>query len=298
SAVGCSTWESFKKACGTLELDDPRRILRRFKLLGHLESSADGRRWSIAPTALVRANFESENPEFILCGQQNGDLLKELEQHGIVCALDQPRGNAPPCVRVQRSGSIDSSGAIESIRSRLGVQIADAEDVALQLATILPDLEQWMLGLRSVPGIVTSLYDWKRFDGRDFVECSLPQQTGLYQMWNPEGEDSSLRTLFYDSGSQTWRQGDWYGLRFLALCHSNQPCLARYDSATARLAVPYSQRWPELYERALVLASGLLPSYQKTEQSLWLIYENVGRELVQQLTQKLDVTCEEATTGA
>ncbi len=33
SAQGCGTWESFKKACNALKLEEPKRILRRLKLL-------------------------------------------------------------------------------------------------------------------------------------------------------------------------------------------------------------------------------------------------------------------------
>lgn len=110
-------------------------------------------------------------------------------------------------------------------------------------------------------------------------------------MWDTE-ENSCLRmTLFYNSETETWRQGDWYGLRFLALHYSKQTCIVRYDSATARLAIPFSQRWSQLYERVLVLTSGKLPSYNTTEQNLWLIYENVPLDIVQKLTAKLHVTC-------
>lgn len=51
---------------------------------------------------------------------------------------------------------------------------------------------------------------------------------------------------------------------------------ARYVIATERLAIPVSQRWLEIYESELVLASGQLP----TCQGLWLLYENVGLEVV------------------
>lgn len=59
---------------------------------------------------------------------------------------------------------------------------------------------------------------------------------------------------------------------------------------TERLAIPIYQRWPEIYERALVLASGQLPTYQGS----WLLYDKVEREVVRQLTKKLNVKWEEA----
>ena len=298
SALGSGTWESFKKACHALELSEPKQILRRLKLLGHIESSLDGSRWSSSPTALVRVGSQTDSLEFLLCGQQSENLLKKLEQYVAITRSNQQKGDAPPRVRLQLDSLEELSQIIALVRSQLGITIIDAGDASLRLADVLPDLMGWKQGLRSLQGIVPSLYEWKRFDGNDFVECSFCGITGMYQMFPTEQSARPRLTLFYDSETDTWRQGDWYGLRFLALHHSNQPCIARYDSATARLAVPYSKRWPELYERALVLASGRLPSYQETGQSLWLIYENVGLEIAQQLTEKLFVICEEANSNA
>jgi len=59
SAIGNGTWESFKKSCEALKLEEPKRILRRLKLLGHIESSQDGSRWSVAPIAIVKIQSQS-----------------------------------------------------------------------------------------------------------------------------------------------------------------------------------------------------------------------------------------------
>lgn len=291
SAVGNGTWELFKKACQTLELDKPQHILRKLTLLGHIESSSDGKHWSIAPTALVQIESQSENQEFILCGQQNEDLLRELKQYATIKLIDRPQDDAPTCVLVQLTNSKEVEQVIQSVRNRLGLTINQVGNVANQLTDVLPNLERWESRLQNIKGIKRSLYDWKFFDGKNFVDNSLFQQTGMYQRWDRE-EGSRLRmTLFYNSETDIWRQGDWYGLRFLAMHYNNQTCIARYDSATARLAIPFSQRWPQLYERALVLTSGKLPSYNRTEQNSWLIYENMSIDIVQKLTNKLHVTC-------
>ncbi len=298
SALGSGTWESFKKACEALELEEPKRILRRFRLLGHIESSLDGSRWSTAPTAFVEVRSELDSQEFILCGQRSKDLLEKLQQYTTVKLSNQLRGDAPADVRLQLDSLEELDYTVEQVRNQCGITIIKAGNASLKLATILPELTAWKQRLRRLEGIVPSLYEWKRFDGNDFVECSFCCITGMYQMFPTEESDHPCLTLFYDSETDTWRQGDWYGLRFLALHYGNHQCIAHYDPTAARLAIPFSQRWPELYERALVLASGRLPSYQRTEQSLWLIYENVGLALVEQLTKKLYVTCEEDSTHA
>ena len=289
SAVGCGTWESFKKACEVLELKEPKRVLRRLKLLGHVESSLDGKQWSVAPPALVRINFQKTFQEFAFCGQRCISLLNNLEEYAEVIRLNQVTGNAPPCIRLKVK---------EPNQITKHLPIINAGNVSNQIAEILPDLRGWQKSLKSIPGIVPSLYEWKQFDGNDFVERTFQSETGMYQMWDGKGGDFSRMTLFYEAETDTWRQGDWYGLRFLALHYSDRSLIARYDSTTAGLAIPFFQRWPELYERALVLASGLLPNYHKTEQNLWLIYENISPNLAKILTKKLYVTCEEGFSRA
>jgi hypothetical protein len=292
SALGSGTWESFKKACDALRLEEPKRILQRLRLLGHIESSLDGSRWSMAPTALVKVRSQPNSQEFILCGQRSINLLKELELHATVELSKQPRGEAPLCVCLHLANSNILSHLVEHSSSQFC--ITNAGEVSSQLARILPDIATWKQSLRSLQGIVPSLYEWKRFDGNNFVSCISPSETGMYQMWTTETSDRPRYTLFYDQESNSWRQGDWYGLRFLGLQHNDQQCVAHYDFVTGRLAILVSQRWPELYERALVLASGRLPTYQDS----WLLYENVGLEVVCQLTDKLNVKWEEASTRA
>jgi hypothetical protein len=89
SALGSGTWESFKKACDALGLEEHKRILRRFRLLRHIESSLDGSRWSTAPTALVEVRSESDSQEFILCGQRSKHLLEKLQQYTTVKLSNQ-----------------------------------------------------------------------------------------------------------------------------------------------------------------------------------------------------------------
>lgn len=298
SALGSGTWESFKKACDALGLEEPKRILRRFRLLGHIESSLDASRWCTAPTAFVEVRSESDSQEFILCGQRSKHLFEKLQQYATVKLGNQLRGDAPPDVRLQLDSQEELDYTVEQVRNQFGITIINAGNASLKLVTVLPELTTWKQGLRRLQGIVPSRYEWKRFDGNDFVECSFCGITGMYQMFPTEESDRPCLTIFYDSETDTWRQGDWYGLRFLALHYGNHQCIAHYHPTVACLAIPFSQRWPELYERALVLASGRLPSYQRTEQSSWLIYDNVGLELVEQLTTKLYVTCEKDSTHA
>lgn len=283
SALGCGRWESFKKACEAMNLEEPKRILRRLKLLGHIESSLDGSRWSIAPTALVKIDSQLDFQEFILCGQRSINLLEKFKQYATLNFINQPRGNAPPCVRIQIDNPNTLLDLIEQANSKF--YISNVDEVSLQLANILPNVLTWKQSLRHLQGIVPSLYEWEYFNGNNFVSCLLPKETGMYRMCNKEISTRPLYTLFYDQENDKWLQGDWYGLRFLALQHGGHKCIARYDIETKCLAVPMSQRLPEIYERALVLASGRLPIYNES----WLLYENIKLELLHKISDKINL---------
>ncbi|MCT7963466.1 hypothetical protein NG791_22580 [Laspinema sp. D1] len=287
SATGIGNRESFKKTCEALELEEPKRILRRLRLLGHIESSPDGKRWSVAPTALVKVDSDLDPPQFILCGQRSIDLLGHLKKYAQLKYIYQPGSAGPHCIRLQMSEP-------NLITNHSGFTVVNVGEASLRLAKLLPDIKIWQEQLTSLPGIVPSLYQWQQFNCQTnkLEECSHPGETGLYELCR-ETNPNYRYTLFYDRERDAWLQGDWYGLRFIALHYSAQQCLACYNRDTNRLAIPWNQRWPEIYERALLLASGFLPTDYKTQQSRWLIYENIGKELVQKLVEKLHLTCQE-----
>lgn len=289
SSIGCGSKQSFQKACEALQVEEQRRTSRRLKLLGHLEFSEDGKKWSIAPTALVKIPAKKDAKEFVLCGQRSIFLLEELEKYAEVKTVSQLKGKAPSCILIKTKNP-------NLITSQL--PIIDVGVASLKLAEALPELTAWQQSLTDLQGIVPSLYDWKRWEvnKNEFIEGYFEGKTGMYEMKNREknGQSRPPMTLFYDEKNQTWKQGDWYGLRYLAWYHSREQCRALYDSINRRFAVPYSQRWPELYERALVLASGLLPYFQIIENNTWLVYENIDRQLMQKLTEKLHVIYQEA----
>lgn len=298
SGTGQGSWRLFQQACQTLNINHPTRIMRRLKLLGHLETSNNGKNWSITPTCLVYTNSKQGYHNYFLCGQQSPILLKELEKFSNKKIIKQPLNYAPPCQIFSFSDSINLGEVIDSIKHQLGLTIYQTGNVAEKLANLLPLLSEWSLKLNTLGGIVKSNYSWKYYHNGEFINYLLPKPTGMYQMCSSQRGDKPILTLFYEAETDTWRQGDWYGLRFLALQKQGEKCLVRYEQENLRLAIPYAQRWPELYERALVLASGRLPKYQQSEaKNLWLIYENISWDLVQILTQKLGVIGDEVISN-
>ncbi|MDP9368659.1 MAG: hypothetical protein M3Q03_10360 [Chloroflexota bacterium] len=70
SATGTGSIDLFRGAANVVGLGDrpgeARRILRRLRLLGHVEGSRDGARWSSAPPVLVRAAHSRNGDRFFL----------------------------------------------------------------------------------------------------------------------------------------------------------------------------------------------------------------------------------------
>jgi len=258
------------------------------RLLGHIEVSQDGSIWSVCPPCLV-AIKHSPLQEYVLAGQRNIQLLETAERLGSVqlSFVEQPGGLAPKTVHLHMS----SENAIEQLKEEIGnhYQLIDVGMAARKLAEALPSVEGWLECLPTVGKFVIALYNVELFVDGSFIPGIFQGESGMYRLLLPDAKDRVNQTLFYHRGSNKWIQGDWYGLRFLALRQAEEACRAVYHPAAQRLALPISQRWPEIYERALVLSSGQLPE----ESDNWLFFDNIPRDLALQLTAKLAVAYEE-----
>ena len=179
--------------------------------------------------------------------------------------------------------------AIGTAKNICEIQLAG--NAAYELATILPDLTGWQASLQSISkeAIPIGLYTCQRWSNNTFVDYSFRFETGLYELISREDTPNAPRfTLYYDASSEQWLRGDWYGLRFLAQQQAGQAISAHYNSSLHQLAVPVDNRWPDLYERSLVLASGLLPRYQDG----WLYYTHISVDHCELLAEKLNVQVE------
>ena len=294
SARGEGTWAVFAQSCQILgvvqDIRMARSAFRRLNLLGHIDRSEDGSRWSASPAALVR--FPDDRGGGFVSGQRTATLIRKLNA---VEPLDEKIHShyaGPPRFSWESEPNLDSDRL-----SELG--LVDAGTPAARLAELLPDLNEWRDSLQSLPGLSTLPYVIEKWQDGDFVPCdTVRERNGIYQaeagMYRLTRDgDSSGRalTLFFDPASQRWVRGDWYGLRFLALEATLGGVNAVYSSNREELLIPESQRWPLLYERALVLSSGLLPSRALNHE--WLSYPRVPLGLARGLCEKLNVDLQE-----
>ena len=291
SAHGDGTWEGFKQACDVLQLvhdgQEARSVLRRFVLLGHMDLSPDGSRWSVGPPVLVR--FPDKPNGGFLSGQRTESFLKKVRESCSLFETPHRHYAGPP--------RLDFTNFCASGDN--GLEITDGGITSIRLAGLLPDLRAWMDCLQPLGSLAVSSLQVEKWQTGGFQPCdTLYERNGIYHgdsgMYRVRREgDRSGRTLtiFFDEPNQRWLRGDWYGLRFLSLGTGNSGAEAVHESDAGVLSIPVAQRWPLLYERALTLASGMLPETATNPD--WLCYPNISSDLAKELSGKLNVDLRE-----
>ena len=297
SAVGHGSWRIFQNTCQELglvrERNTPATILRRLRLSGHIETSSNRNHWSVAPSVLVKRECTDNGNEYFLCGARDAHLVQQLWEIAEVSEELQVYGHAPARISLQ----VDDIERVQEHCSGSVNGLHIGGNVAYRLAQRLPPLADWMDTLEALSGISPYQFITRMLTGTGFEEKPFDaSESGMYELWSdeppaPSSQSSLVRpdyTLFYDAEKQRWLRGDWYGLRFLALQlsqMSQSPCSVRYEPSSGQLAIYQDERWPELYERVLVLASGKLPRYQEQ----WLIYESISQRILDALIPKLNL---------
>lgn len=259
SSLGQGRWGTLTAAAEALGASgQARRLARALQLLGHLEISQDGERWSVTPMQIIRQYLPDGQELSYFSGARPVPMETERQE--------QPNAPARLCL-----SSLDKDKELNVI-----------EQPAHMLAEALPTLEEHLQSLDVLGGISTVGQQFAVLEGQNFRKVRGPDHPGLYEITSAQGRKTTA--LLAQDGN--WRRGDWYGLRFLHLHGSGLLLEAEYDPKGWQLALPADQRPPELYERALVLSSGLLPQWRGE----WLVYSNVTPEVATVLATKLGLT--------
>ena len=149
-----------------------------------------------------------------------------------------------------------------------------------QLEGLSYEIERWQSG---------SFQPCENLYERDGIYYGEP---GMYRVRLKGNRSGRTMTLFFDEPSQRWIRGDWYGLRFQSLAAGPACVEAVHDFGASELLIPASQRWQLLYERALTLASGMLPG--RAANPDWLSYSRIPLDLAKVLCGKLNVDLRES----
>ncbi|MGD9818028.1 MAG: hypothetical protein AB7V04_04930 [Desulfomonilaceae bacterium] len=290
SAVGSGRLDRFRDAVEILGLDQEWggawSILRKFVLLGHLEF--DGGRnfkWAVLkPTVFSQL---ADDVHLILVGQRNPSILKYLADQSHVNVKMQVGG--PPLCLIDKSSACPDYGRF-SISENLG-------NAAEQLCNNLPDLDQWSQMLPKWEEIDLSRYTIEEYDPSDDSFGRRPRSAGfspftMYRFQIDQFKQRITTHAMYDEDQKKWICGDFYGLRFLARARNGYArCL--FSKETQELYIPVEDRWPMPYERALVLAGGLLPlKLRDTNNRNMLIYTGITADFAIRMSNLLNLQME------
>jgi hypothetical protein len=255
-------------------------VLKKLSLLGHLDVTFNQDRgwfWRISPLTLVE--FDSGRAAY-LAGAQSGNLRKLLIDE-LGASLQDTNGGP---FRVSLLAE-----SLAHLKSLIGYTPRHAVDTVSRWAEMLPTIDEWQSNLKADPDIANqpNKYKFERYAGNYFQQVSRNELLeGLYRVQR-DGEQFSKKSVFRATDGR-WLNGDFATLRFLSLLSKDQNPQAKIVDDGA-LIMPLEHRWPTLYERALVLASGRLPTMQTTSKSRFLAYSDVPKKSVITLTKKLCV---------
>ena len=252
-------------------------VIRRFVLLGHLEFDMRNTiRWGVVPSVLIRTATDSGH---FLSGQRSPSLVSALHENFRITENTQIGGPKQLVVEGINKGS---DVTLESSR-----RLKNLDCVSARLSKILPTVEQWA---KAMPA--WSEKDFGRYQIEHYIperdeflllESLIKPQKGFYRFKLENNNRKSETLTYFDDEYGNWTCGDFYGLRFLARRNMGV-CRAVYLDTKSELLIPVIDRWPMPYERALVLASGILPHRLKTESGLNILsYIGISRELAAQL---------------
>ncbi len=292
SALGAGPVATLQHIWHELGGSSARSLTRTLRLLGYLETDPTGRRWEMAPTAFVSISHGPYADAVLLCGRRDQRLVSALAAAFQVEHVMQPGGNGPAACIIHGAtlDELTQTAAAHGVHARA---VAHAGE---RLAQHLPSLAEWVERLEVIPGVHPERFSIARYDGRDFTPVVFHrEQSGLYQLssrrdWGAAGgAGDAQHALLYHAPSGRWFRGDWHGMRFAAIDWAGIACPIQADPATGWLRVAAQRRWPELYERALILASGRLPVWREGG---WE-YEGISPGMIDTLTPKLNLVREE-----
>ena len=274
-------------------------VLQSLQALGHLEVDWPARRWEVAPPTIATA--VGGGGYAILCGARPGWFLRRLERldtdpdlaylaPSIVLERPVPQDRGPSL----RLVTIDEEEEAAEVCVGLGVQYSPF--AADQLLRLLPRITLLIqAGARTETDLPGGVFPTRMGAGEAgkplFEDMATPQELtpGAYCI----ALFDTKRYFFVHNDGRAFESGRGEVV-YMELCRRGQS-IVRWDEPSRALLVPARFQLPQLYERAAVLRTGLLPTAWTDERSraTYLRYRNIDRSfaslLSRQLFQRLEV---------
>lgn len=310
SERGNGSLTSFRQAHDWLASEEPGAAegehwtwaLQSLQSLGHLEIDWEAHRWEVAPSTI--ATLVGGGGYALLCGARPGWFLRRLDSlatdpdlaylaDSIVLERPVPQNRGPSVQLV----TLDEDEDAAQVCAALGVEYSPfAADQLLHLLPSLTDLLR--AGRRANPELPGGV---------------LPTRMGAGEPGQPLFEEmgdsdritvGAYRMALFDTRRYFYvhRPGDTFeagrGEVIYAELRRRERHVLQWDKSDGSLLVPSRFRLPELYERAAVLRTGLLPGVETSgfskERANFFRYRNIDQSfasfLAGQLGQQLEVT--------
>lgn len=278
SAQGEASFQLFKHTAELLSggaQAKPWHLMRRLTLQGHIEFDGSSRtmRWCTNEPTFV---CESGGRAFLI-GRRTPKYLMQIE--GIL-ALDRYSPNGAPTFV---TASTQEVLAHESGLTSLGVSVAN--NPSRHWANVLPIWGTFVSSLERDPDVREHSESFRIWDGNEFCPSNPSEDgIGLYEITGQHQLD--MRTRLFDG--KEWLVGPFYDLQWIIARLRGRDMYAVLKP-DGMLLVPEAERWPLLYERALVLCSGRLPNRFRLGEQSYLGYLGVEGEVASKLCDNLEI---------
>lgn len=270
-------WISFRQTgrIGDFQVEGHERtrgiIGSNLSALGHIEL-LENSGWRVAPPALACIpNAAPSVFSAVLCGARTLGLLSKLHnacQNGGATIQADPQSAGPTRILV----SAPSIDGLAGVAAQAGLLFQ--QDAGYTLLACLPSIGAWARKPRELPGGKVGLV--KRFSGREarWVAATLADvqssARGFYRVQRDFDWVSILKLGQTEYASIDERAG-----RLLIAAKHRHAVWTPDDS---KFSLPGTLLPPAYIARALVLCSGLLPSFDKT--SARITFSNIGPEML------------------
>jgi hypothetical protein len=280
SETGSGLWGQLRDTAAYLARvhdagDRPWYLAAPLSDLGHLDLSWSSKRWSVSDPALVMAR--GCGLCVYLVGARPRRMLERFQEAADaqdVYPFDIRQGSAPAAL-FAKCASVESA---QAVADRLRIPLLF--DPSAALARRVPNIDPNTLEL-AAPVPLEETLEWFDPDSFEWLAAADRQTSGLYRT------DLYGRSIFRLHRHDQWYQVDQAMGQLLVL--SDRSDLLRWsrpsvDWATpSLLEVPSWLALPQLVDRALVAASGLLPTRQRGK----CLYRNVSRVVAATLADRL-----------
>ena len=271
--LGGGTWSHFERLARQSSnlATFPNEAAQLLSCLGYIDLGLNGlgtriQQWKVSPTIL----YSTSNGCAFVAGYRPHSLLRALQQEARNRGgefIKEPNEHGPARYGIAGIGREFLPDLAESLCRITGIQIRAVERPDRSIAAALPPLSATLTEDR----IITSPEVAAQFDVSRAVwtPISFANLDGLYRT------DSMPRSYVLRRGHTHYELSYRVGKHLAGA--SNERSLVAYDNASLQLVCPLGAQLPGLYERAVVLSSGLPPTIDLRRRNV--VYQQVPNEI-------------------